>query len=162
MFYRFTEPTLYFLGLLITGTELTLQTFNRSLCTAEGCKMVGTYVKGGELVLLIAKTVFFAVVFVLSLAEKRFLLPFSNFYKKPVCQKYFLWAISFFLTLAIIVVMNVMKFYMMTVDILLCLMMFVYILTILLKMKNMWFSKKRCNSFQVYRSFQKILKVLIF
>ena len=97
------EPFLYFLGLLITGIELILQIFNRSFCTTDGCKAAGSYVKGGELVLLITGTVFFAVVFVLSLAEKGFLLPFSNFYKKPVCQKYFPWAISFFLTLAMAV-----------------------------------------------------------
>jgi|YNPNPStandDraft_1061719.scaffolds.fasta_scaffold00599_10 Vitamin K epoxide reductase family. len=60
---------LYFIGFLITSTELILHFLGRSLCLTEGCSIVESFVKGGNIVLLVSGVILFIALFFISLKE---------------------------------------------------------------------------------------------
>ncbi len=61
---------LYLFGLLFSLTELILHFYNKSLCKTEGCRIVESFVRGGDIVLLLIGILLFGVLFFLSIKQK--------------------------------------------------------------------------------------------
>lgn len=59
----------YLIGFLITSTELIFHFFGRTLCLTEGCSIVESFVKGGNIVLLVSGVILFIALFFISLKE---------------------------------------------------------------------------------------------
>ncbi|GAB6182497.1 vitamin K epoxide reductase family protein [Thermodesulfovibrio hydrogeniphilus] len=92
---------LYLLGLLFSLTELILHFYNKSLCKTEGCRIVESFVRGGDIVLLLIGILLFSVLFylsikqkfpyihsallIISLATEGYLLGFQSFIIKEFC-----------------------------------------------------------------------------
>ncbi len=64
------ESFLYLLGLLLTTSELLAKIFGNSLCTSEGCRIVETFVRGGEIILVVGGVLLFGVLLFLSISGR--------------------------------------------------------------------------------------------
>ncbi|MCX8034344.1 MAG: hypothetical protein N3A00_03380 [Thermodesulfovibrio sp.] len=64
------EKFFYFLGFALTVTELLFNISGSSLCHTEGCKVVESFVRGGEVVLLLGGVVLFGFLLLLSIKKK--------------------------------------------------------------------------------------------
>ncbi|WP_353684318.1 hypothetical protein V4D30_00615 [Thermodesulfovibrio sp. 3907-1M] len=66
--FRFQSLTLvfYLIGFVVVLAETIFHIYGKSLCLAEGCRIVESFVKGGDLILLIAGLVLFGVLIFLS------------------------------------------------------------------------------------------------
>jgi len=64
---------IYLFGLLLTSAELISHFLGKSLCTTGGCRIVESFVKGGDLVLLIIGVVLFGSLLFISLSKHRIL-----------------------------------------------------------------------------------------
>ena len=62
----------YSLGFLLSFIELVLSFFNKSLCDAYSCKLVASYVKFGEYVLILIGVVVFLILISLELSKLKF------------------------------------------------------------------------------------------
>lgn len=60
----------YFMGFALAVTELLFNLSGKSLCKTEGCRIVESFVRGGEIVLLLSGVVLFGVLFLLSINKK--------------------------------------------------------------------------------------------
>jgi len=118
----------YSLGFLLSFIELVLSFFNKSLCDAYSCKLVASYVKFGEYVLILIGVVVFLILISLELSKLKFkdylidailiaalsseglLLSFQIFSLKVVC--YFCFSI-FLIFLIIAIVRLIQKHYLM-------------------------------------------------
>ncbi len=61
---------LYLFGFLFVSIELFFKLSGKSLCQTEGCRIVESFVKGGEFVLLLSGVALFGFLFILSLKRK--------------------------------------------------------------------------------------------
>ncbi len=61
---------LYLFGLIFSLTELILNFYDKSLCKTEGCRIVESFVRGGDIVLLFIGIFLFCVLFFFSLNQK--------------------------------------------------------------------------------------------
>jgi hypothetical protein len=57
------KSILYLLGFLLTTIETILHVSGKSLCQTEGCRIVESFVKGGDIVLLVSGMIFFTRTF---------------------------------------------------------------------------------------------------
>lgn len=64
---------IYLFGLLLASAELISHFLGKSLCTTGGCRIVESFVKGGDLVLLIIGVVLFGSLLFISLSKHRIL-----------------------------------------------------------------------------------------
>lgn len=64
------QDFLYLSGFLLISSEIILKFFGKSICQTEGCRIVESFVVGGEKVLLIAGLILFAVLFLISISKK--------------------------------------------------------------------------------------------
>lgn len=62
---------LYLSGFIFVLIEFILHLYGKAICTTEGCRVVESFVKGGDIVLLIAGIVLFGILTVLSLFNKK-------------------------------------------------------------------------------------------
>ena len=94
---------LYFIGFILTSVELIFQIIGKSICQTEGCRIVESFVKGGEIVLLIggiflfASLLFFSIkknktsdylhslILIVALSVEGYLLGFQSFVVKEFC-----------------------------------------------------------------------------
>ncbi len=65
---------LYLTGFLLVLAETIMHFYGKSLCTTEGCKIVESFVKGGDLVLLITGLALFGVLTFISLVRANSLI----------------------------------------------------------------------------------------
>jgi len=65
------KSILYFLGFLLTTIETILHLSGESLCQTEGCRIVESFVKGGDIVLLVSGIILFTALFFVSFKEKQ-------------------------------------------------------------------------------------------
>lgn len=61
---------LYLTGLIITIAEVILHFSDKSLCPTQGCRIVESFVKGGEIILLLVGVVIFLILLLLSVIKK--------------------------------------------------------------------------------------------
>lgn len=63
-------PAIFYLtGLTLTAIETAYHLLGKSLCQTEGCKIAQSFVKGGEIILLIGGILLFGILFSLTLFE---------------------------------------------------------------------------------------------
>lgn len=60
------SSVVYLIGFLLVLAETIFHVYGKSLCTTEGCRIVESFVKGGNLVLLISGLILFGTLFFLS------------------------------------------------------------------------------------------------
>ncbi|MEN2985475.1 MAG: hypothetical protein ABDH16_02275 [Thermodesulfovibrionaceae bacterium] len=73
-------PTiLYFVGFLITLIEIFLKTIGKSFCQTQGCKVVESYVKGSEYLLLFLGVILFGFLFFSSLKDRAFYIKIESY-----------------------------------------------------------------------------------
>lgn len=61
---------LYLFGFIFVLTELLFKISGKSLCQTEGCRIVESFVKGGDIVLLLSGIALFGLLFILSVKRK--------------------------------------------------------------------------------------------
>lgn len=66
----FFQIVLYGAGLIITLSEFFLKFSGKSLCKTEGCRIVESFVKGGDVVLLISGLLLFSLLLFLAIIKK--------------------------------------------------------------------------------------------
>lgn len=66
----FFQIVLYCAGLIITLSEFFLKFSGKSLCKTEGCRIVESFVKGGDIVLLISGLILFGLLLFLAITKK--------------------------------------------------------------------------------------------
>jgi len=64
-----TISLIYFAGLTLTSVEFIFKLVGKSLCQTEGCRIIESFVKGGDIVLLILGIFLFTILFFLSLKK---------------------------------------------------------------------------------------------
>lgn len=115
------EIVFYFTGFALTVTELLFNLSGKSLCQTEGCRIVESFVRGGEILLLLSGVVLFGVLFLLSINKKfplfhsiilitvlsmeGYLLGFQSFIVKEFC----LFCISIFTILFISAIIRMVQ-----------------------------------------------------
>lgn len=70
----------YFIGFLIVFAETILYFYGKSICTTQECKVVESFVKGGNLSLLISGLIVFGILFFIS--SYKFSEPLNNLLEK--------------------------------------------------------------------------------
>lgn len=123
IFKKIWEPLvfIYLIGFSLTFTELLFNLSGKSLCQTEGCRIVESFVKGGEIVLLVSGLVLFGVLLLFAITKKLqifhsvlligalsiegYLLGFQSFIIKEFC----LFCIVVFAILLISAIMRFIK-----------------------------------------------------
>ncbi len=68
----FNPPAIFYLsGFFVTFLETVYHLSGKSLCRTEGCKIVESFVKGGEIILLVSGIFLFGILFFLSLGFEK-------------------------------------------------------------------------------------------
>lgn len=61
------NAVIYLIGFLLISIEIIFQLIGKTLCITEGCRVVESFVKGGDILLLILGLILFSILFFLSL-----------------------------------------------------------------------------------------------
>lgn len=78
------ESLIYLAGFLLTVVELIFHLQGKSVCASEGCRVVESFVKGGNIVLIIAGTLFFGFLFLLKAIKLENFIFDKERYKKTI------------------------------------------------------------------------------